>query len=49
MDDAGRFEQLIKAGHCSISITTHEERYALEIVRDIAAKAPTGYMDMVCR
>jgi len=36
MDDVGRFEQLIKACHCCISIITHEERYALEIVRNVA-------------
>ncbi|MHC4738905.1 MAG: hypothetical protein ACYS9Y_08390 [Planctomycetota bacterium] len=36
MDDVERFEQLIKACHCCISIITHEERYALEIVRNVA-------------
>ena len=36
MDDVGRFEQLMKACHCCISIITHEERYALEIVRNVA-------------
>ncbi|MHC4397056.1 MAG: AAA family ATPase [Planctomycetota bacterium] len=36
MDDVGRFEQLIKACHSCISIITHEERYALEIVRNVA-------------
>jgi AAA+ superfamily predicted ATPase len=36
MDDVERFEQLIKACHCCISIITHEERYALEIVRNAA-------------
>jgi AAA+ superfamily predicted ATPase len=33
MDDIGRFKQLIDSGYCCISILTHEERYALEIIR----------------
>ncbi|MHC4460294.1 MAG: AAA family ATPase [Planctomycetota bacterium] len=36
MDDIERFEQLISGGYCCISIVTHEERYALEIVRQAA-------------
>ncbi len=32
MDDIERFEQIINSGYCCISIVTHEERYALEIV-----------------
>ncbi|MHC4681506.1 MAG: AAA family ATPase, partial [Planctomycetota bacterium] len=33
MDDIEQFKQLINSGYCCISILTHEERYALEIVR----------------
>jgi len=33
MDDIKRFEQLVNCGYCCISIVTHEEAYALEIVR----------------
>jgi len=36
MDDVKRFEQLINGGYCCISIVTHEERYALEIIRQAA-------------
>jgi len=36
MDDFERFEELIKGGYCCISIVTHEEHYALEIVRKAA-------------
>jgi SpoVK/Ycf46/Vps4 family AAA+-type ATPase len=36
MDDIKRFEQLIGGGYCCISIVTHEERYALETVRQAA-------------
>ena len=36
MNDFKRFEQLITGGHCCISIVTHEERYALEMVRQAA-------------
>ena len=36
MDDFERFEQLITGRYCCISIVTHEERYALEIVRQMA-------------
>lgn len=36
MDDTERFEQLINGGYCCISIVTHEERYALEIIRQAA-------------
>jgi len=36
MSDSERFEQLIKSGYCCISIVTHEEQYALEIVRQAA-------------
>jgi len=35
MDDFERFEQLINGRYCCISIVTHEERYALEVVRQI--------------
>jgi len=38
MNDFERFEQLIEAGGYCISIVTHEERYALEIVKKTAAK-----------
>jgi AAA+ superfamily predicted ATPase len=37
MNDFQRFEQLIKGGFACISVATHEERYALEIVRKSAA------------
>jgi AAA+ superfamily predicted ATPase len=33
MDDIKRFEQFIKSGYSCISITTYEEQYALEIIR----------------
>ncbi|UCC97223.1 MAG: AAA family ATPase [Phycisphaerales bacterium] len=33
MDDIEQFKQLINSGYCCISILTHEERYALEIIR----------------
>ena len=36
MDDIKRFEQLINGGYCCVSIVTHEERYALEIIRQAA-------------
>jgi SpoVK/Ycf46/Vps4 family AAA+-type ATPase len=36
MDDFEQFEQLIQGGYPCISIVTHEERYALEIVRQAA-------------
>ena len=36
MDDIELFEQLIRGGYCCISIVTHEERYALEIIRQAA-------------
>jgi AAA+ superfamily predicted ATPase len=36
MDDIERFEQLVRSGYCCISIVTHEERYALEIIRQTA-------------
>lgn len=36
MNDFDQFEQLIKSGYCCISILTHEEQYALEIVRKAA-------------
>lgn len=38
MNDFERFEQLIAGGTYCISIVTHEERYALEILRKTAAK-----------
>ncbi len=36
MDDSERFEQLVNGGYCCISIVTHEEQYALEIIRQAA-------------
>jgi len=36
MSDIEKFEQLIKSGYYSISIVTHEEQYALEIIRQAA-------------
>jgi len=36
MNDVDRFQQLVAGGQPCISITTHEERYALEIVRQAA-------------
>ncbi len=38
MNDYERFEQLIKSGEGCISITSYEEDYALDIVRDTAMK-----------
>ncbi len=38
MNDFGQFEQLIQRGYGCISIVTHEERYALEIIRKTALK-----------
>jgi SpoVK/Ycf46/Vps4 family AAA+-type ATPase len=37
-NDFERFEQLIQGGSYCISIVTHEERYAMEIVRKTAAR-----------
>ena len=42
MDDIERFEQLIKGGYCCISIVTHEERYALEIINQAALGQKRG-------
>ncbi|MHC4476866.1 MAG: AAA family ATPase [Planctomycetota bacterium] len=36
MNDFEQFQQLINSGCCCISITTHEENYALELVRQAA-------------
>jgi len=36
MGDSERFKQLIEGGDCCISIVTHEERYALDIIRQVA-------------
>jgi AAA+ superfamily predicted ATPase len=36
MNDFDQFEQLVAGRYCCISIVTHEERYALEIVRQAA-------------
>ncbi len=36
MGDSERFEQLVNGGYCCISIVTHEERYAMEIIRQAA-------------
>jgi AAA+ superfamily predicted ATPase len=33
MDDCDRLVQLIKGGYCCVSVVTHEEDYALELVR----------------
>lgn len=38
MNDFERFEQLIESGTYCISIVTHEERYAMEIIRKTVAK-----------
>ena len=38
MNDFERFEQLIRSGSYCISIVTHEERYAMEIIRKTAAR-----------
>jgi AAA+ superfamily predicted ATPase len=38
MNDFERFEQLVESGSYCISVVTHEERYALEIVRKTATK-----------
>ena len=38
MNDFEQFEQLIQRGYGCISIVTHEERYALEIIRKTALK-----------
>ena len=35
MNDVGQLRQLINSGYCCISITTYEERYALEIIRQV--------------
>jgi len=37
-DDFEQFEQLIKGGYSCVSIVTHEERYALGVVRETALK-----------
>ena len=36
MGDAERFKQLVEGGDCCISIVTYEERYALDIIRQVA-------------
>ncbi|MHC4266019.1 MAG: AAA family ATPase [Planctomycetota bacterium] len=38
MDDFEQFQQLLKGGYPCISIVTHEEYYALELVRNVAQK-----------
>jgi MoxR-like ATPase len=42
MDDVERFEQLINAGYCCISIVSHEEQYALEIIQKAAIGQKLG-------
>jgi SpoVK/Ycf46/Vps4 family AAA+-type ATPase len=42
MDDIERFEQLINAGYCCISIVSHEEQYALEITQKAALSQKRG-------
>lgn len=36
MDDTRQIEQLIEGGYCCISIVTHEEQYALQVLREVA-------------
>ncbi|TKJ37427.1 MAG: ATPase [Planctomycetes bacterium B3_Pla] len=36
MDDTEQIRQLIEDGYCCISIVTHEEQYALQILREVA-------------
>ncbi len=36
MDDTRQIEQLIEGGYCCISIVTHEEQYALQLLREVA-------------
>jgi len=36
MDDTKQIEQLIEGGYCCISIITHEEQYALQLLRETA-------------
>lgn len=36
MDDTRLIEQLIEGGYSCISIVTHEEQYALQILREVA-------------
>jgi len=38
MNDSEQFEQLVNAGYPCISIITHEEHYALEVIRTAAKK-----------
>jgi len=38
MNDFERFEQLVNSGYSCVSIVTHEEHYALDIVRSAARK-----------
>lgn len=35
MNDIEQFRQLINSGYCCVSIVTHEERYTLEIIRQV--------------
>ena len=42
MDDIERFEQLINAGYCCISIVSHEEKFALEIIQKAALGQKRG-------
>jgi len=42
MDDIKQFEQLINSGYCCISIVTHEEKYALEIICQTALELKRG-------
>ncbi|MHC4371209.1 MAG: hypothetical protein ACYSW8_26655 [Planctomycetota bacterium] len=36
MDDTRQIEQLIEGGYSCISIVTHEEQYALQVLREVA-------------
>jgi len=42
MDDVERFEQLVNAGYCCISIISHEEQYAMEIIQKAAIGQKRG-------
>jgi AAA+ superfamily predicted ATPase len=42
MNDVERLEQLINAGYCCVSIISHEEQYALEIIQKAAIGQKRG-------
>jgi len=46
--DADRLDRLLKGRHPCIRITTYEERYALEVVRETVLRSPMHYRIWTC-